>query len=187
MPKLLHIYLVLLLLREKCPNTLLPSSVSSRIQTEYGDLRGKSLYLVRIWENMNQKKFCIRTLFTQSIEFFLSNISLKAHPTISSETISDNWKPFKNDEKCFLFDLKSFLWSWDIYNFCPDFFVMLNKGLIRKLWLIFKFMTSQTVKQIITIHNLRNISRSKSNQPIKFGQLIKYSAKNIFLQKLCRK
>ena len=44
-------------------------------------------------------------------------------------------------------------------------------------------MTSQTVKQIITIHNLRNISRSKSNQPIKFGQLIKYSAKNIFLQK----
>ena len=43
-------------------------------------------------------------------------------------------------------------------------------------------MTSQTVKQIITIHNLRNISRSKSNQPIRFGQLIKYSAKIFFFK-----
>ena len=33
-------------------------------------------------------------------------------------------------------------------------------------------MTSQTGKQIITIHVLPNISRSKGNQAMKFGQLI---------------
>ena len=34
-----------------------------------------------------------------------------------------------------------------------------------------------------TIHILSNISRSKGNQTIKFGQLIKYNMKNIFLEK----
>ena len=32
-----------------------------------------------------------------------------------------------------------------------------------------------------------NISRSKSNQIIKFGQAIEYNKKNIFLEKSCRK
>ena len=40
-------------------------------------------------------------------------------------------------------------------------------------------MASQT----ITIHILTNISRSKGNQVTKFGQLIKYNMKNIFLEK----
>ena len=40
-------------------------------------------------------------------------------------------------------------------------------------------MASQT----ITIHILTNISRSKGNQITKFGQLIKYNMKNIFLEK----
>ena len=43
-------------------------------------------------------------------------------------------------------------------------------------------MTSQTRKQIITIHILPNISRSKGNQAIKFGRLIKYWVENIFLK-----
>ena len=43
-------------------------------------------------------------------------------------------------------------------------------------------MTSQTGQQIITIHILSNISRSKGNQTIKFGQLIKYN-RNIFIDK----
>ena len=46
-------------------------------------------------------------------------------------------------------------------------------------------MTSQTGQQIITIHALPNISRSKGNQAMKFGQLIKYSMINIFLRKSC--
>ena len=43
-------------------------------------------------------------------------------------------------------------------------------------------MTSQTGKQIITIHILPNISRSKANQAMNFGQLIAYSMRNIFLE-----
>ena len=35
-------------------------------------------------------------------------------------------------------------------------------------------MTSETGPQIIIIHTLANIARSKGNQAIKFGQLIKY-------------
>ena len=48
-------------------------------------------------------------------------------------------------------------------------------------------MTSQPEQQTIAIQILPNISRSKGNQKMKFGQLIEYNKKNIFLQKLCRK
>ena len=42
---------------------------------------------------------------------------------------------------------------------------------------------SQTGQQIITLHILTKISRSKGNQAMKFGRLIKKSVINIFLQK----
>ena len=48
-------------------------------------------------------------------------------------------------------------------------------------------MTSQPGLQTIAIHILPNISQSKGNQTMKLGQLIEYSKRNIFLQKLCRK
>ena len=48
-------------------------------------------------------------------------------------------------------------------------------------------MTSQPGQQTIEIHILPNISGSKSNQTLKLGQLIDYTKKKIFLQKLCRK
>ena len=44
-------------------------------------------------------------------------------------------------------------------------------------------MTPQTGQQIIAIQILFNISRSKDNQTMKFGQLIKYKVKKIFLEK----
>ena len=44
-------------------------------------------------------------------------------------------------------------------------------------------MTSQPGKEIIAIHILPNISKSKGNQAIKFGQLIEYAIRNIFLEK----
>ena len=44
-------------------------------------------------------------------------------------------------------------------------------------------MTSQPGKQTIAIKILSNISRSKGNQAIKFGQLVKHNMKNIFLEK----
>ena len=48
-------------------------------------------------------------------------------------------------------------------------------------------MASQLGLQTIAIHILANIAQSKSNQTMKFGQLIRYNKKKIFLQKLCRK
>ena len=54
--------------------------------------------------------------------------------------------------------------------------------MIRKM-LFSKFMTSQSGKQTNALHILPNISRSKGNQTIKFGQLIDYKPKNIFLKK----
>ena len=40
-------------------------------------------------------------------------------------------------------------------------------------------MTSQTGLQTIAIHILPNISRSESNQTMKFGQLIEYNMINL--------
>ena len=44
-------------------------------------------------------------------------------------------------------------------------------------------MTQQPGSQTITIHILPNISRSKGNQTMKFGQSIEYNVRNIFLEK----
>ena len=44
-------------------------------------------------------------------------------------------------------------------------------------------MTSQPSEQTIAIHIFTNTSRSKGNQAMKFGQLIEYNMKNIFLEK----
>ena len=43
-------------------------------------------------------------------------------------------------------------------------------------------MTSQPGQQIFAIHILTNISRSKDNQPTKFGQLIDCNVRIIFLK-----
>ena len=42
-------------------------------------------------------------------------------------------------------------------------------------------MTSQDETQTITINILLDISKSKDNQNVKFGQLIEYNVRNIFL------
>ena len=44
-------------------------------------------------------------------------------------------------------------------------------------------MSSQPGKQTIAIHIFTNISRSKSNQAMKFGQLTEYNMRNIFREK----
>ena len=48
-------------------------------------------------------------------------------------------------------------------------------------------MTSQPDLQTVAIHILPNISQSKCNQTMKFGQIIEYNKRNIFHQKLCGK
>ena len=44
-------------------------------------------------------------------------------------------------------------------------------------------MTSQPGQQTIVIHILTNISKGKNNQAMKFGQIIEYNLRNIFLEK----
>ena len=41
--------------------------------------------------------------------------------------------------------------------------------------------------QTTVIHILPNISHSKDNKTVKFGQLTEYNKENIFLQTLCEK
>ena len=48
-------------------------------------------------------------------------------------------------------------------------------------------MTSQPGLETESIHILPNISQSKGNQTMKFGQLVDYNKRNTFLQKLCGK
>ena len=65
------------------------------------------------------------------------------------------------------------LFSFSRYlSFYLDFLIMYQKGLIKKIWLIPNFMMSHPGEKAILIHTLPNISRSKGNQAIKFGQLI---------------
>ena len=45
-------------------------------------------------------------------------------------------------------------------------------------------MTSQPGLQTIAIHILPNISQSKGNQTMKFGQLKEYNKRKIFIQKV---
>ena len=60
-------------------------------------------------------------------------------------------------------------------KFFLDFSVMQENGLIRKIRLISNFMMPQPGSQTIIIHILPNISRSKTNQTMKFSQLIEYN------------
>ena len=54
------------------------------------------------------------------------------------------------------------------------------------VWLARKFATSQRLKQTVAIHLLPKISVREGNQIIKFGQLIEYNMRKIFLEKSCK-
>ena len=89
-------------------------------------------------------------------------------------------------KNAFCFILKA-LFVLKIFNCLSWLWSCRKSGLIRNISLISKFVTSQPGKQTIAIHIFPNISRSKSNQTMKLGQLIDYNKRKIFLQKLCRK
>ena len=70
-------------------------------------------------------------------------------------------------------------------HFCPEFleqWLYVEKQLNEKDDVISKFMTSTTQQNLIAIYIFANISRSKENQKTKFGQLIKYNVRDIFLK-----
>ena len=50
-----------------------------------------------------------------------------------------------------------------------------------------KISKFQTGKQTITVRILLDISKGKGNQAMKFGNLIEYNLRNIFLQKSYKK
>ena len=77
-----------------------------------------------------------------------------------------------------LFVHKKFQFFFRTFRLCR------KNGLIRKITLTSKFMMSQHGLQTIAIHILSNISQCRGNQTMKFGQLIEYNKRNIFLQKL---
>ena len=84
-------------------------------------------------------------------------------------------------KNAFYFILKA-LFVLKIFIFLSQLFDHVEKNsLIRKIRIVLKFMTSQPGKQAITIHILPNISRSKDNHTMKFGQLIEYNKRNSFL------
>ena len=58
-----------------------------------------------------------------------------------------------------------------------------KNGSIRKVRLISKSMMSQPGEQTIAIHIFPHVSRSKSNQAMKFGQLIECKKRKSFLEK----
>ena len=60
---------------------------------------------------------------------------------------------------------------------------MQKNGLMRKIRMISKLITSQTGKQTIAIHILPNISGGTDNLTMKFGQLIEYNVRKVFLEK----
>ena len=80
--------------------------------------------------------------------------------------------------------VKSSFLSQNIYVFVTTFWYCSKNDLIREIRLTSKFMTSQCGLQAIAIHILPDISQSKVNQTIKFGQLIEYNKENMFFQKL---
>ena len=93
--------------------------------------------------------------------------------------------PLKMVKNAFYFILK--LLSFSRYlSFCHDFWSCRKNGLIRKIMLTSKFMTSEPGQEAIEIYILPSISRSKDNQTMKLGR-IEYNERNVFLQKLCRK
>ena len=85
----------------------------------------------------------------------------------------------------FYFILKA-LFVLKIFKYLPIWSCRKN-GLIRKIRLISKLMTSQPCQQTIAIDILPNISRSKDNQAMTIGQLTEYNKRNIFLQMIYRK
>ena len=85
----------------------------------------------------------------------------------------------KND---FYFILKALFFLKIFKFFILTFWSSKENALIRKRKLISKVMTSQPGEQTIAIHILPNISQSKGNQAMKFGQLIEYNQKIFFFK-----
>ena len=116
------------------------------------------------------------------------------------------WKPFKNDEKCFLFHLQGFFRPQNIYVFVMTFWSCRKKDLMKKMSACYYHVTYefQSESTVYSLPECQRTSCSKQAPYLKFkwqqrdsnpqplssrkpGQLIEYKKRNFFLQKLFRK
>ena len=95
--------------------------------------------------------------------------------------------PLEMMKNAFYFILKALFCPQDILVFVTTFWSSRKNGLIKKIRLTSKLMTSPPGLQAIAIHILPNISQRNGNQTLRYGQLIGYDKRNISLQKLCGK
>ena len=120
------------------------------------------------------------TLFIHSNKLFCDFVTFKGALSDLRQLLATK-SPLKMMKKALYFTLKA-LFVLKIFKFCLDILVIYKSGLIRKVRLISKFMTSQAGQQTVAIHIPPNISRRKGNQTMKFGPFKEYN-RNIFLQK----
>ena len=74
-----------------------------------------------------------------------------------------------------------------LFKFFTRLFGHKEKGLDQNHKINFKIHDVTPGLETIAIYILPNISQSKGNQTMKFGQLTECNERNIFLQNLCRK
>ena len=110
-----------------------------------------------------------KTTVLSSIECFAYE---RLSPLLSLRQFLAAESPFKMIKYDFCFMLKPLL-ILEIFKCLPWLFGRGGKRLDHKAEVNFKLMTLQTGKQIITIHILPNISRSKWNQEIKICSIIR--------------
>ena len=123
--------------------------------------------------------FCMKILFLYVSYAFTTEVaSIRATLQLYFQFLATE-NPLKIMKNAFYFTLKAIF----VFNFCLDFLVIYKNGLIKKISFILKVMMSQLGKKTISIHILPNISRTKGNQTIKFGQLRKCNTRNIFVEK----
>ena len=91
--------------------------------------------------SINQYKHGYKIMIWKCIQHI---IKVKLSPFKKNLCSLLGWKHFKNDEKCFLFHLKRFFRSQDIYVYVGTFWSCRKNWLSRKTRLISKFITSQT-------------------------------------------
>ena len=83
------------------------------------------------------------------------------------------WKPFKNEEKCFLFQLKSYFFEKFKFSYWLSW--SCEKPLDKKTKFNFK---GDDGKGIILVQILRNISKGKDNQEMKLQTFFLLLEKN---------
>ena len=68
---------------------------------------------------------------------------------LRSETFSDTWEPFKDDEKCFMSPVKPFLLKY--LSFCPDICGHVVKWLDKVNFKIYDLINWETINYNVCI------------------------------------